>query len=152
MPLVIWILRAFLYMCVSLLLLFYCHFKKWISNRALLKGTLGLMATAFLKMFTGSNWFNYFHLDKRNKHFWESTMLVLNPVWILDSPGSALKCRFPEHLKYSSPSLWVWYIQWVLRIVPHTLCIRSHRVMEQLKGQALDPDFIQILLDHKLAR
>lgn len=98
MPLIIWILRAFLCMCVSLLLLLHCHFKKWISNRALLKGTLSLMATTILKVFIGSNWFNYFHLDKRNKHFWESTMLVLNPIWILDSPGSSLKYKFPEHL------------------------------------------------------
>ena len=36
-----------------------------------------------------------------------------------------------------------------------TLCslyTRSYRVVEQLRGQALDPDFIQILLEHKLAR
>ena len=114
----VWIKCLWLYEYWGLFLMYVCvfiialllSFQKMNSKTALLKGTLGLMATAFLKVFRGSNWFNYFHLDKRNKHFWESTMLVLNPVWILDSRESSLKCRFPEHLKSSSTSLWFWYI------------------------------------------
>ena len=34
----------------------------------------------------------------------------------------------------------------------YSVYIRSYRVVEQLRGQALDPDFIQILLERKLAR
>lgn len=101
----------FFYVCVCL---YYCSSIVISKNEfwgGPSKRCFRLNGSAFLKVFRGSNWFNYFHLDKRNKHFWESTMLVLNPIWILDSWESSLKCRFPEHLKSSSVSLWFWYIQ-----------------------------------------
>ena len=43
-----------MYVCVFILALLL-SFQKMNSKMALLKGTLGLMATAFLKVFRGSN-------------------------------------------------------------------------------------------------
>lgn len=136
--------------CVSLLLLF----QKRISDRAFLKATLGLMAIAFVKLFTGSNWFNYFHLNERNKHFWESTILVLNLDWILASPRSFFFNAVFQNIQSPPPQTFDFDIssKYVLRTALYTSYISSHRVVQQLSSQTVDQDFIQILLNHKLTR